>query len=86
MIATGYLMGDCDKRAMHPCIRWPPAGARRLLQPLQECRIALLHLRVVGAVGHQRAHAPRHQMTGLPTFPQINFLSDALIAADPPAQ
>src|SRR5262249_54356320 len=29
-----------------------------LLQPLQECRVALLHLRIGGVVRHEYAHAP----------------------------
>jgi hypothetical protein len=35
-----------------------PNRPAQLLQPLQECRVALLHLRIVSGLGHQCAHAP----------------------------
>ena len=35
-----------------------PNHPAQLLQPLQECRVALLYLRIVGGLGHQCAHAP----------------------------
>jgi hypothetical protein len=35
-----------------------PDGPTQLLQPLQKCRVASLHLRVIRRVGHEHAHTP----------------------------
>src|SRR5262249_23807889 len=35
-----------------------PDSPAQLLQPLQKCRVASLHLGIIGGVGHERAYAP----------------------------